>query len=159
MHVYQKKLSLLQALEVVLEFHLFIHLQLHGLQFFIPKTPPQNGFPTFKKNWAKSCNSTNPTVQTGAQVATRRNFDSVSVLMWSSFLELAGRGFWMGSKGRMGFFFGDRETVLGPDWVRIHCWLDVKSCFFVEDLYFVWRGLPEKINFHNNCDFGGAGGW
>ena len=40
-------------------------------------------------------------------------------------------GFWMGSQGSMGFLLWDRETVLGPDLVRIHCWLDVFAVFLL----------------------------
>lgn len=52
-----------------------------------------------------------------------------------------------GSQGSDGFFVVGPGDCPGTGLVRIHCWLDVKSCFFVEDLYFVWRGLPEKIIF------------
>lgn len=132
--------------------------KLHGLQFFIQKPLSKTGFRPLKKIWRTAATPQLPPSKPGAgghaaQLWFRECLDVV-VLPGVSRPWVSG---WVPRVD--GFFVGDRETVLGPDWVRIHCWLDVKSCFFVEDLYFVGGGAFEKINFQNNCDFGGAGGW
>ena len=106
---------------------------------FHSKTPLKTGFRPLKKIWRKAATPQLPPSKPGAgghptKLWFRECLDVVILPGVSRPWVLD--GFWM---GRWGFFRGPGDCP-GTWLVRIHCWLDVKSCFFVEDLYFVGGG-------------------
>lgn len=147
MHVYQKQKGSPWGCPRISSFHL--NLPKHTKKtawppIFHSKTPLKTGFRPLKKIWRKAATPQTPPSKPGAgghtaQLWFRECLDVV-VLPGVSRPWVSG---WVPNPVD-GFFVVGPGDCPGTGLVRIHCWIDVKSCFLLRIFIFVGGGLPEK---------------